>query len=477
MNAARRWAAAWARLRAVFDEPPVSRDALAVTALGFAVRLAVVAWAGRDFPPADDGKFYHVVAERIAAGHGYTWLWPDGAVTYAAHYPVGYPALLGGLYALFGADVRVAMLFNAALGALAVWAVYDVASTVGRRGPALLAGAIAALHPGFVFYTPALMTEGVTAALFAVLAALATRARTAPSSAGWRWLGLGVVSGVLTLIRPQTIVLAPLFGAFAGARTRRRALGGAALVTAVALAVCLPWTLRNCERLERCVFVSANGGWNLFIGSAEKATGRWVALEELGVPAECREVFAEAEKDRCFGRAGLENVARAPFRFLSLVPKKLAATFDWWGAAGHYLHTSNGSRFPYEHKLALGVTEAIIERLVVLLGLAGVARAPGKLPRLRRVLALFGAVWLFREHAYVALCALVLATVLGGSRLLERPGAFFGAAVVTATALTHAVFFGDGRYGLVTGLVLVMLAAEAFHRDNQPLFRRAAASG
>ena len=55
----------------------------------------VVAWAsGRVSRPSEDGHYYDVLARRLASGDGYTWLWPDGAVTYAAHYPVGYPALL-----------------------------------------------------------------------------------------------------------------------------------------------------------------------------------------------------------------------------------------------------------------------------------------------------------------------------------------------------------------------------------------------
>lgn len=454
-----------ARFLAAWSQKPLRADCVLVVALALVSRLAVIAWAGEAFPPADDGKFYHVVAERIAGGLGYTWLWPDGVVTYAAHYPVGYPALVGAFYALFGSDVRVAMLLNAFVGTLGVWAVYRVTRSLGMRGPALFAGLVAAVHPGLLFYTPALMTEGVTAALLAVTAALATSAHErAGKGALLTLLGVGLTSGLLALIRPQTIVLAPLFGGFALARTVRARLLGAALATALALLVCAPWTLRNCARLERCVFVSANGGWNLLIGSAERATGRWVALDELGVPPECRTVFAEAEKDRCFGQAGMRNIAQAPLRFLALVPRKLAATFDWWGAAGHYLHTSNGSRFPYDYKLTLGVVEAVFERLIVLLGLVGVGRAAGALPRLRLALVLLGGVWLFREHAWVAYAALVLGALLGGPRLLGRPGVLFGVSVVAATGLTHAVFFGDGRYGLVTGLVLVMLAGEAFRR-------------
>ena len=81
-----------------------ARDTWAVLAAALAARLGVVLWAHARFPAAGDGFYYDTVARRIAQGDGYTWLWPDGAVTYAAHYPVGYPALLGAAYALFGAS-------------------------------------------------------------------------------------------------------------------------------------------------------------------------------------------------------------------------------------------------------------------------------------------------------------------------------------------------------------------------------------
>src|SRR5882724_6061528 len=90
--------------------PPRSGDGLWAALLAFLVRFGVVAWAARRFPPAEDGHFYDVVAGRIARGLGYTWAWPDGVVTYAAHYPVGYPALIGGFYAIFGPYPAVAMM-------------------------------------------------------------------------------------------------------------------------------------------------------------------------------------------------------------------------------------------------------------------------------------------------------------------------------------------------------------------------------
>src|SRR5512144_589034 len=99
-----------------------------LAAAALLTRLVFVLWAASRFGPAEDGKFYHVVAGRIARGLGYTWLWPDGAVTYAAHYPVGYPALVGAVYAITGPVPGAAMALNAVLGAAAVFAVHRVSA-------------------------------------------------------------------------------------------------------------------------------------------------------------------------------------------------------------------------------------------------------------------------------------------------------------------------------------------------------------
>ena len=401
MNAA----SASARMRALWRAEPRRVDEAVTVGLALFVRALVVAWAHGRFPPADDGKFYHVVADRIAHGQGYTWLWPDGVVTYAAHYPVGYPALIGAGYAALGSSPTVAMAINALVGALGVWAVYRLGRLTGKRGPEVLGGLLAAIDRSLFFYTPALMTEGDTAALLALIGFLAVSARARGVVS---LLLLGALSGALVLVRPQALVLAPVFGAVAAERGWRARLLRAAIVSAVAVAVCLPWTLRNCSRLDHCAFVSANGGWNLFIGSAPKATGRWVSIDELGVPSECRNEFGEAGKDRCFGRAGMRNLREHPLHFLKLIPAKLSATFDWSGAPGHYLHTSNDALFDEHDKLALGVAEALYERIVVLLGFVGVGLAPGPRPRARAVAALLSAVWLFRPEAWLSHLLLVL---------------------------------------------------------------------
>ncbi len=451
-----------ARLRAAFRAEGTWRQGLWLAALALGVRLAILGWSRERFPPADDGIYYQVFAERLSRGLGYTWAWPDGAVTYAAHYPVGYPALLGLLYRLFGSGVIVAGLANAVIGALGVLGVHRIARGAAPAGPAALAASIAALHPSLVFYTPALMTEGVTAALLAILGAAALELG-ARERARFGWIALGLGAGFLVLVRPQALLLVPVLGAMCRLRRGWRSQArGALLVTALALLTVLPWTARNCARMDRCVLVSANGGWNLFIGAAPGATGSFVPLERLGVPEECREVYGEADKDRCFGAAGLRHVLAEPGRYLSLVPAKLLHTFDWSGAPGYYLHTSNAGAFGASAKLQLGVAEALVQRLVLLAGVVGLARTPGPRRRARKLCAAVSALLLLMKGAWIAHLVLVLQAALLGRSLRSRPDALLAAAAVLATALTHAAFFGAGRYGLVCVAVLSALSASAF---------------
>jgi len=439
------------------------RDALLVVGVALAVRLAFVAYAAGRFPPADDGAFYHVVASRIAAGLGYTWLWPDGAVTYAAHYPVGYPALVGGGYALFGARVGVAMVENALFGALGAFAAHALAASTASRRAALAAGLFAALEPALVLYTPALMTEAVAGSLLVASGAVAASER--PKRPFVRAVVAGLVLGVGVLVRPELVVLAPIIGLLALRRDGlfRRALAGA-LVLGASLFVCLPWTLRNCARLERCALVSVNGGWNLYIGSSPLGRGGWAPLESIGVPPECRTVFAEAEKDACFGRAGIRVIAEAPLPWLALVPRKLAATFDYGTAAAHYLSASNPALVGEREKTAVGAAELLGQRLLLLAALVAVARADGPRRRARLVMAAFSAVAVLLPAAWLAWGGLVISAALLGRRLVRSPAMLLAVASVAMTAVVHAVFFGASRYTLVCLPALAALAGTAVGR-------------
>lgn len=433
------------------------RGAARVVGVGlvaFVARGLVVLWAAGRIPPTADGTFYHAFAQRLAAGEGYTWAWPDGVVTYAAHYPVGYPALLALAYRVFGAHAAVAMLTNAALGAALAVALYAALLRATTPRLALAGGLVLALHPALVPYTPALMTEGAAAALVAIACGVALGTR--------RGLGLvaaGVLLGLATLVRPQSLVLAPVLGlVFSRASGIRARLATAGLVTALALAVCAPWTARNCVRMKSCALVSVNGGWNLLIG-AQTHSGAW---EEVKVPNECREVWDEAAKDACFGRAARTQIASQPRTWAAKAPQKLAVTFDYFGGAPWYLHQANPAAFPYDAKVALGALETLASRLLLVGALVAIARLRGarRTRGFRRGLAALSVGFALSVHAWPAYLGLVVVGALAGPRaLLRAPGLVPASLVVVAsTAALHAAFFGGGRYGLVAAPFVAALA-------------------
>ncbi|HEY8041732.1 MAG TPA: glycosyltransferase family 39 protein [Polyangiaceae bacterium] len=437
---------------------PRRLDAWLVLAAALAVRLAVVAWAHDLFPAVADGHYYDVLARRLASGDGYTWLWPDGAVTYAAHYPVGYPAILAVAYAVFGASGAVGMTVNALLGAAAGYGAYRLVDGEGlARWRPLAAGLAVALHPALVAYTPAMMTEGVTAALLVIAAAVASRARTATRA--WPWVvATGVAMGVATLVRPQSLVLAPVLGALAVPATAaaRARWATAAAVTALALACVAPWTARNCVRMNRCALVSVNGGWNLLIG-AQTRSGAW---EPMSVPSECATVWDEAGKDACFERAARREIDLAPVSWLARAPAKLGATFDYVGAAPWYLHESAPSAFGDAAKVRLGVAETVVSRLLLLGALVACGWAAGPRAVARKVVALAAALAAITHHGWLGYVGIVVCVALLGRQSLARAPLVVPctAAVILATAVVHAAFFGAGRYGLVAAPFVAALA-------------------
>jgi hypothetical protein len=446
-----------------------ARPVIASALLGLVVALAF----GPLFPPAADGAYFDELARRIAGGAGYTWLWPDGAVTPVAHYPVGFSALEAVGYRLFDAGPAFARLVVAALAVAAVVAGMRLLAPFGPR-VARTGGWLLALHPALVAYVPAMMTEALVGSLVVIAAALALETFAAPSLRRRVLAGTGfaVVVAAATYLRPQSIVFAPLFAGAAAlaskgaspARPRRLLVPSVAAAAGLAATLLLlaPWTARNCVRMHACALVSVNGGWNLLIG-AETTSGAW---QELATPEDCRTVWDEAAKDACFGKVAVREIEAAPLTWVARVPSKWSTTFDYFGAAPFYLHVANPERFGEFAKERLGAVETLYARLVLLAALVGLARARGPFARVRLVLAALSAPFAFLVHAWPAYLVVGgLAALLG----LEAPLFAFAALVLLATFAIHAVFFGAGRYGLPAAEWVALLAATVSSRSSRAL--------
>lgn len=432
--------------------------------------FVAIAWARE---PVWDGHYYHQGASRIAAGLGYSEdVLRHGVAVWKAwtHYPVGYSALLSVFYRALGNHLLVAPLLNAVLGAATAILVHRIA--LAHLGPtrARMAGGIAALHPGLIAYCPLVMTEIPSAFLLVLLVWTLLRFR-----GQWHAAILGgLILGALTLMRPASLLLVPLI-AFSEPRPFARAALRGLVTLGVALVVVLPWTARNCARMDGCALVSTNGGWNLAIGAITE-TGRFQTLHgKDGCPV----VTGQVQQDDCWAQVGWRKIKQAPGHWLALAPKKLAQTFNHESFAVEYLHEADPGAWPDERReAARGLLTAVHLALLAAAALSILALPLGRLKRAEQywqiglLLLLSGLIFYGiadEQHPFHWL--IVAAPVLAFVPLPGRP--YLGAlgrvamATVLITALTHVVFFGEDRYHLFLSPLLCVLAAAGLREGER----------
>jgi len=300
----------------------------------------------------------------------------------------------------------------------------------------------------------------------------------------------GLVLGLTTLVRPQSLLCAPAMGIFVwlelqGAAWPRRAtrtLAAMAIATAACLAVVAPWTARNCAVMDGCALVSTNGGWNLAIGASPRATGRFEALH----PSDgCREVTGQVQQDRCWQAVGVAWIARDPARWLALIPAKLAHTFDHQSFAVGYLAEADPTAWPESRRASWREVLTASSRALLVLAALGMVALPRSLSSLRgparawlpRSIALVGVLGLAvlaavpeQGAAWPLALAIPLLATLAARVGPPAPAAdasalaLYLAFVVASTCVIHAVFFGEDRYQIVVVPALVLLAARALQR-------------
>lgn len=452
----------------------------ALLLVAFLPRLYVaIAWSRE---PVWDGHYYHFGAERIAAGLGYSEDgWSQGHLVWRpwVHYPVGYSAVLGAVYKLFGSGIWVAPLLNAVFGSLLAGVTYLVARTCLSRGRACLAGALVALHPGLIAYSALVMTELFAALLLSAAGAVLLSLRGRPRG----HVIAGLIFGIAVLVRPSSLLLLPLV-AFIETDSILRSLRALAIVAGVALVVVLPWTLRNCQRFDGCALVSTNGGWNLAIGAISE-TGRF---QTLRASDGCAVVTGQVQQDRCWAEVGRRRIFADPLRFMRLVPKKLAETFNHESFAFEYLHEADPVSWTEPRRVAGRELASGFHRLLMVLAALGVVALPRGFQRdrpgfvvqaalLTLAAALAGYGFVNDYHPFQWLVLFIV--VVGFLPLPGRPpfshGMLFVLGFLLSVVITHSLFFGEDRYHVVASPMLCILAAAAL-RPARVLARERALS-
>jgi len=235
-------------------------EVLLLLGLAFLVRIGLVI-ATPDATPAVDAIDYDRIAHSLAQGDGFpaSVLAAGGGPT--ALRPPVYPALLAGVYAVVD-DHVAARAVQAVIGTATVGFVGVLGGQLLGRRVGLVAMAIAAVYPPLILLDSALLSESLFVAL--MLAAMAAGFAARSSPAIFRWAAAsGALVGLAVLTRQNgVLLLLPVIGAIASARTipRQRRLRACAAVVAVALLMVLPWAVRNAVEFDAFVPVATQSG-------------------------------------------------------------------------------------------------------------------------------------------------------------------------------------------------------------------------
>lgn len=207
-----------------------------------------------------------------------------GAPYLSAYMPPLTSYLWSALFAVFGQQggAHVAYVtLNALAGALAAPLLFLFGRRAGfGKGESLLAAAILAVYPTFVF-----VSAGYHATNFTVVCALALAVLLADALRSQRmalFFAAGVAAGLAALTRSEFVPIGAALGLVILWRLRpfRNALLSAALFGIGAAVVVAPWTVRNYVVFERIIPVANSQGYNLWkaFGPYSRGSGNEVEI-------------------------------------------------------------------------------------------------------------------------------------------------------------------------------------------------------
>jgi 4-amino-4-deoxy-L-arabinose transferase-like glycosyltransferase len=267
--------------------------------------------------PVHDAMVYDTFAVNLVEGHGYGWgegrpsvFWSPGAVfVYAA------------VYALFGHVYWPVVALQVAAGVGIAVITAHLAERLHGPTVARVAGLLMAIWPAQIQFVTLLSTELFFELLF--LAALVVFLAGRPS---WpvRALITGLLLGMACLVRPVAMLAPLLFALLVVGKERQVLRGGlaAALMLVALYGTLVPWALRNQRVFGEWVWVSANGGANLWMGNNPASSGEYMARPEE------YEALPDPERDRVLRKLAMDYIRAEPVAFVTRSLKKLVKLHD-----------------------------------------------------------------------------------------------------------------------------------------------------
>lgn len=183
--------------------------------------------------PDADADQYVQISRALAAGRGFSLVFPQLALHETAFRPPLYPFLLAPGAWVFGDALWPARLLNVLIGSAVAVLAGVLTARIGGRVAGLVAAGVVAVYPPLLANDTVTLTEPLALALL-LGALLLIDAR--------RWARAGVAVGLLLLTRPNGYLVLVILAAWLVVRLDLKRAAG---FVAIALLVFFPWLVRN----------------------------------------------------------------------------------------------------------------------------------------------------------------------------------------------------------------------------------------
>ena len=245
---------------------------------------------------AGDGRTYDEWAQRIAAG-----AWLGEGVFYQA--PL-YPYFLGVLQSLFGHNLWAIRFVQILLGSVSCGLIFLVGDKMFSRGAGLAAGLLLAGYAPAIFFD-ALIEKSILD-LFLLSCLLFFLFGPSDQEKWSKWLGAGVILGLLGLSRENALILLPVVLVWIAVYFSSRPFSVRARWTGLFLAgvllVLLPVGLRNLIAGGEFKLTTSQLGPNFFIGNNPAADGTYASVRKVIGEVQLEGPDAKRLAERAVGR-------------------------------------------------------------------------------------------------------------------------------------------------------------------------------
>ncbi|HTU93546.1 MAG TPA: glycosyltransferase family 39 protein [Gemmataceae bacterium] len=409
---------------------------LLILVVGAALRFGLWTWfAGQSLHIEDEQDYNRLACNLVLHGE---FAFEPGQPTSLR--PPLYPALVAGVYQLFGLEnFQAVRLLQAIVSLVNVILLYHLGLTVFSRKAGLWLAGLYAFYPSLLGYNNLLLTEVLFTFLlcaFCDLLICALQHDSLPYLAlSAVLLGLAALSRSVVWLFPPVLACFLLL-AFRG-NWRRRILASVIFLTAFAF-VLAPWAYRNTRLQKTFIAVDVMGGRNFMMGNYRYTPlyRSWATIELQGEESWIHEVVqtypatqprTQGQIDKLAMRQALKFIASNPGLTLQ---RSVVKFFDFWGLERELI--SGGDRGFFGP-----IPTAVLVALALLL--CG-----------SYVLALFACIY-----------AMVLAPPA------DRRIHLFLLLLIAFVCALHTLAFGHSRYHLpLMPLVLAYAATAVVHRKE-----------